>query len=70
MALEKYIKFTSTFDHPLLLRPSNMQVIKPDKKYRRVCHIKTDIPDSKGRHMWFHVKHSVKEVLYLYTINK
>jgi hypothetical protein len=62
----KYMNFTTVFDSEIQLPYFCLEVIKPDSKFEKISHIKTNFKDKKGKPLWFNVKHSFEEVLDMY----
>lgn len=48
------------------LRSVNLLVIRPDKKYKNLCHVKTTLTGNDGKNLWFSVRHSVEQILNMY----
>lgn len=65
--MARYMLILKTvFDVRVVLSPDRILTIRPDKKYPNICHIGTNMKDKSNRPLWFHVKHSDKEVLNMY----
>lgn len=62
----KRLKLQTVFRATVELAHHSLLVIKPDKKYNNITHIKTNYKDHKKRDTWFHVRHNYGEVLDMY----
>lgn len=67
--MSKRMGLRSTFGYSILLRPDQLLIIKPDKKYPNLCHVKTTTM-REGKNVWFTVKHSAKDILTMYRESK